>query len=490
MTSFVSLIEDFIFFIFFVKKSEFYFFVIFSTFMFLLRTFTTVKFFSSFIANSYCFAYITILSGALAKIYFFDSPLINSIFSYDYFFQFELAIIKSLIIFFWTILVFFLITFYYKEYFEKNEFTLFSIDLSLCGALYLVDSSNFVEIFLALELIAFPTYTLLSLGKTKESTQAALWYFIYSVLASLALILGFNMLFIYSGQSFFLKNILYSDYTKVEMSGFLFFVAFMLKLGIGPFYVWAPPVYQAASPAAFIFISTVSKVPLLVVFAYLSKTSFFVPGSWSFFCIIFLLVLGVFMSARDLISEKNIRRIMAYTSNINFTVGILGFLFGFFNINSFIIYIGFYLLSNLSVYIWHLVLNSDFFAKKEITKIEWFLNEDNFSKFMVNTSLIINSGLPPITFFFYKIIMIGNISFLNPNISFNLLGLFVSIFILFSSLSSYFAYFNMLKSLNYKKDAITNEIWQNKKNIYPYVFADFLTLSTICFFFKLLYILA
>jgi NADH:ubiquinone oxidoreductase subunit 2 (subunit N) len=488
MTIFANWIYDFIFFIFFVKKSEFYFFVIFSTFMMLLRTFSTFKYFSSFIANAYFFSYATIFSGALAKIYFFDSPFINNILSTDYFFYFELAVIKTLVIFFWAILVFFLITFYYNEYFEKNEFKLFSIDLSLCGALYLVDSSNFVEIFLALELIAFPTYTLISLEKTKESTEAALKYFIYSVYASLILIISFIVLFIYSGQNSFFQNIIYSDYTKIELAGFLFFIAFIVKLGIGPFYHWAPPVYQAVSPSVFIFISTVSKVPLLVIFAYLSKTSFFVVGSWSFFCIIFLLVMGVFISARDLISEKNIRRIIAYTSNINFTVGILGFFFGFFNINSFIIYIGFYLLSNLSVYIWHLVLNSDFFAKKEITKIEWFQNEDNFSKFIVNTSVIINSGLPPLTLFFLKIVIFGNISFLNPNISFNLLGLFVSIFILFCSLSSYFAYFNILKSLNYKENAIINEIWQNKKNIYTYTFADFLTLSTIVFFFKLLFI--
>lgn len=488
MTILTNWIYDFIFFMFFVKKSEFYFFVMFSTFMVLVRSFSTSKYFASFIANSYFFAYISIFSGALAKIYFFDSPLINNILSRNYFFYSDLAIIKTLIIFFWAILVFFLITFYYNEYFEKNEFKIFSIDLSLCGALYLVDSSNFVEIFLALELIAFPTYTLISLGKNKESTEAALVYFMYSVYASLTLVLSFLMLFEYTGQSSFFQNIMYTDYTKVEAAGFLFFVTFIVKLGIGPFYYWAPPVYQALSPSAFIFISTVSKVPLLVVFAYLSKTSFFVSGSWSFFCIIFLLVMGVFMSARDLISEKNIRRIMAYTSNINFTVGILGFFFGVFNINSFIIYIGFYLLSNLSVYIWHLVLNSDFFSKKEITKIESFQNEDNFSKFIVNTSVIINSGLPPLTFFFFKIIIIGNISFLNPNISFNLLGLFVSIFILFSSLSSYFAYFNILKSLNYKENPITNEIWQNKKSIYAYIFANFLTLSTIVFFFKLLFI--
>jgi hypothetical protein len=92
----------------------------FSTFMVLVRSFSTSKYFASFIANSYFFAYISIFSGALAKIYFFDSPLINNILSRNYFFYSDLAIIKTLIIFFWAILVFFLITFYYNEYFEKK----------------------------------------------------------------------------------------------------------------------------------------------------------------------------------------------------------------------------------------------------------------------------------------------------------------------------------------------------------------------------------
>jgi len=457
--------------------------------MLLLRTFSTPNYFSSFIAQSYIFSYLTIFSGALAKIYFFDSSLIK-IFTNDYFFYSELAVIKTLIVFFWFILVFFLINFHYNEFFENNEFKLFSIDLSLCGALFLVDSTNLVEIFLALELIAFPTYTLISLEKNKESTEAALKYFIYSVYASLMLIISFIILFVYSGQNSFLQSIImYADSTKLELAGFLFFIAFMVKLGIGPFYHWAPPVYQAISSPIFIFISTVSKIPLLVVFVYLSKTSFFITGNWSFFCIISLLVIGAFMSARDLIGEKNIRRIIAYTSNINFTIGILGFFFGFFNINIFIIYIGFYLFSNFSFYVWHLILNSNKFAKQEIAKLELFKNEDNFSKFIINVSVIINSGLPPITLFFFKIVIIGNISFINPTINFNLLPLFVSSFILLCSLSSYFAYFNIAKSLNYKETITKSEVWPNKKNLQIYIFANFTSFFTIALFFKLIFII-
>lgn len=450
----VNLAYDFLYYMAFGQKFEFYFFVMFSTLMMVIRIFQLVSL--PVIAQMYNLAFFIIFSSSLNSIVF-SNPAVWV--GGNFFFGVDAAILKFLTISFWFSFYFFIKTFYFEEFFEKNEFKIFSLDIALCGALYFVSSNNLLEIFLGLELLAFPTYTLIGLEKTKAATEAALKYFIYSVYGSLLVILSFIVLFIVTGQVSFNDFVLFTDPYSMQLALMLFCTAFMVKLGVGPFYHWAPPVYQAVSSPVFIFISTISKVPLLAAFVYLAKTAFLLPNSWAISYICFLLILGGLMSAKDLLSESNIRRILAYTSNINFTIGLLGYFLGMFNVKIFLIYTVLYLVSNLSVYIWHLILNSNKLQKEEISNLGGFNKENTLAVFITNTSLIINSGLPPVTIFFFKLMAIGNIVFW-PTAIFNLLSFFIAIFILFASLSSYGAYFKIIKNVSYRKSFEVPDLYQ------------------------------
>jgi NADH-quinone oxidoreductase subunit N len=478
----MNLIYDFIYYMVLNQKFEFYIFVMFSTIVIIFRTFNLIA--PSITAQLYNLIYLVLGLNAFNSIL---APHFNQNWIGSSFYNYEIGLIKFLVIVFWFILYYFIKTYFFDEYIEKNEFKMFSIDISFCGAIYIVTSNNMLEVFLGLEILAFPTYTLIGLEKNKESTEASLKYFIYSVYGSLLVILSFIVLFIASGQTSFNEFALYTDPFKAQLSAMLFATAFFIKLGVGPFYHWAPPVYQAVSAPVFIFISTVSKVPLLVAFIYLGQTSFLLPNTWSFFYLFVLLSIGSFMAARDLIGEKNIRRVMAYTSNINFTIGLLGLFFGLFNVKLFLSYAVLYLLSNLGVYIWHFCLNTDKNIRNEITIISQFKKEDKVSLFMLNLSLIINSGLPPLTLFIFKLLIIGSIGFWAAQ-TVNLLGLFVSVFILFCSLSSYAAYFNIMKNINYRKQNETPDMFEPAATTTKgYHFANFITVVSIYLFTCMLY---
>lgn len=479
----INLALDFLYYMAFGQKFEFYFFVIFSTMMMVFRIFQLVSL--PIIAQLYNLAFFVIFSTSLNSIVF-SNPVAwiggNSFFTY------ETAILKVLTISFWCLLYFFIKVFFFEEFFEKNEFKLFSLDIALCGALYFVSSNNLLEIFLGLELIAFPTYTLIGLEKTKAATEAALKYFIYSVYGSLLVILSFIILFMVTGQISFNEFVLVTDPFSIQAAVILFCTAFIVKLGVGPFYHWAPPVYQAVSSPIFIFISTVSKVPLLAAFVYLAKSAFLLPTSWSVSYVSVLLVLGGLIAAKDLMSETNVRRILAYTSTINFSIGLLAYFLSAFNIKVFLIYIVLYLISNLSVYVWNLTLNSNKFKKEEIFNLNSFKKENSLAIFMTNASLIMNSGLPPITIFFFKLLAIGGIIFwATPTL--NVLGFFVATFILLSSLSSYNAYFKIIKNISYRKNTEIPDIYEEPtlNNLKVFHFSFFTTALSIYFFTLALY---
>ena len=479
----INLAYDFLYYMAFGQKFEFYFFVIFSTMMMLIRIFQLVSL--PIIAQMYNIAFFIILSTSLNSIVFHNP---TTWVGGNFFFGIDTATLKFLTIAFWFSFYFFIKTFFFEEFFEKNEFKIFSFDIALCGALYFVSATNLLEIFLGLELLAFPTYTLIGLEKTKAATEAALKYFIYSVYGSLLVILSFVVLFVVTGQTSFNDFVLFTDPYSAQLALMLFCTAFIVKLGVGPFYHWAPPVYQAVSSPVFIFISTISKVPLLAAFVYLAKSALILPNTWAMSYICFLLILGGLMSAKDLLSEDNIRRILAYTSNINFTIGLLGYFLGMFNVKVFLIYTTLYLISNLSVYIWHLVLNSNKLQKEEISKLPAFKKENSLGVFMTNAALIMNSGLPPLTIFFFKLLVVGNIIFW-PTSVFNLLGFFIAIFILFASLSSYNAYFKVIKNISYRKSFEVPDLYEEPalNQIKIFQFGLMSTLTSVYFFVIALY---
>lgn len=452
-----NLLYDILYAMAFGPRFEFHFLVIVSLALFILRSGFLIF---NIAAAWYNLTFAIIFASTLNTIFFSapeDWTMGNGFGSY------EAALLKAVIIAFWFMLYQFIMRFYPGEYFRRSEYKLFSLDMALAGALYFVDANNLMEMFIGLELMAFPTYTLIALEKTKQATEAALKYFVYSVLGALLFVLSSVVLFVYTGQFSFNEFMLFTHPFSMEFAVMLFSTAIMVKLGVGPFYHWTPQVYQTVSQTTFIFVSTVSKVPLLAAFIYLAKTSYFLPGSWTAYYVSFLLILGSFMAARDLLFENNFRRIMAYTSTINFSIGLLGYFMGTFNVKIFVIYTLLYLVSNLSVYIWQVSLNSDKMQKEEIFTLTVLRNEPAFSVFMTNVSLVMNSGLPPVTIFFFKLLAVGAI-ISTPVAIFDVFGFFVVFFILLISMSSYMAYFRIIKNINYREPEKLPDLYENPEN--------------------------
>jgi NADH:ubiquinone oxidoreductase subunit 2 (subunit N) len=249
-------------------------------------------------------------------------------------------------------------------------------------------------------------------------------------------------------------------------------------------------VYQATSGPIFVFISTITKVPFIIPFVWLSKSYFVLPNSWIFFYIIILITWGTVLAARDLLTETNFRRIMAYTSTINFCTAVLGLIFSLYNTKIFIAFIANYLISNLSVYLWHYLLNTDKLGINEITNISKFNKNNKFAAIILTITVIFNSGLPPITIFILKLISVGAITFFSPY-NYSIFNMFIAIIIILSSISSYYVYFNILKTVNYSRPDETPNIYEgiNYKNYKIYNFSIFITLLSIISFFFIIFIL-
>ncbi len=142
---------------------------------------------------------------------------------------------------------------------------------SASGAMLMAGAANLMTIFLGLELLSLGLYCLCAMSPRPSARESALKYLILSSMASGILLYGMALLFGASG-SVALGAIAAAHPTlMLELGAGLFLIGIAFKLGLVPFHVWTPDVFEGAPLAVTAFMSVATKAGALAVlcrFAY------------------------------------------------------------------------------------------------------------------------------------------------------------------------------------------------------------------------------
>jgi len=126
--------------------------------------------------------------------------------------------------------------------------------LSLLGMFVMISSNNLLLTYMGLELLTLSAYALVALRRDNASaTEAAMKYFVLGAMASGFLLYGMSMLYGATGTldiTQLFKSISSGQIRPdVLVFGLVFIVAGLaFKLGVVPFHMWIPDVYQARLP--------------------------------------------------------------------------------------------------------------------------------------------------------------------------------------------------------------------------------------------------
>jgi NADH-quinone oxidoreductase subunit N len=156
-----------------------------------------------------------------------------------------------------------------RDMLRGGEFFTLSM-LALLGMFIMISGNNFLVLYLGLELLTLSSYALVALRRDHTvSVEAAMKYFVLGAMASGFLLYGMSMLYgatgsLDIGQVFKAIN---SGEIKhqVLVFGLVFVVAGLaFKLGVVPFHMWVPDVYQGAPTA---ITALIGGAPKLAAFA-------------------------------------------------------------------------------------------------------------------------------------------------------------------------------------------------------------------------------
>jgi NADH-ubiquinone oxidoreductase chain 2 len=326
------------------------------------------------------------------------------------------------------------------EQYTISEYTLILLFV-IVGGVLLISSSDYISLFLSIELQSYGLYLLSTVYRNSEaSTSSGLTYFLLGGLSSCFILLGIGLIYANTGttnfDSFFMltniSNILNAEeqnsliYTinYIPYCLLLISVGLLFKISAAPFHFWSPDVYDGIPTIVTTFVAIIAKISILILMLHLVHytNNIYITSQYTWISSLLVssllsLIIGTVLG----LTQFRIKRLYAYS-----TISHVGFLLLALSINSiesiqsFIFYLFQYSITNLNAFVLLLSIGYSlyFYINKEFENNT--LMEKNNSPiqlisqlkgyFYINRMLAISlaitlfsfAGIPPFIGFFAK----------------------------------------------------------------------------------------
>ncbi len=292
---------------------------------------------------------------------------------------------------------------------ERDFFTgeFFALTLlSLLGMMFVISSSNFLTLYLGLELFVLPLYALIVMVKHQSRyIEAAIKYFVIGSLGSGLLLYGISLVYGATGAIDYVVVASSMSSSPLLILGMIFVVAGVaLEFGAVPFHMWLPDVYEGSPTTVTMLVGTLPKIAVFALSYRLLTLAFpnIAPQWQQLFMILALasIALGNVMG----IAQTNIKRMLAYS-----TIGHIGFiLLGLFaapvaGFTPAIFYTIVYAFMVLAAFAVIMRLTHVGFEADAIADFKGLTQRDPWLAFVMLLVMFALSGMPPLIGFYAKL---------------------------------------------------------------------------------------
>ena len=299
---------------------------------------------------------------------------------------------------------------------------LFTLSLfSLMGMFVMLSASNFLLIYIGLELMTLCSYALVALRRDNEvATEAAMKYFVLGAMASGFLLYGISMLYGATGSLDINEvfRVIASGRVKhqVLVFGLVFIVSGLaFKLGAAPFHMWIPDVYQGAPTAITLMIGS---APELAAFGIAIRllVEGMIPLALDWQQMLMLLaVASLLVGNLAAIAQTNLKRMLAYSTIAQMGFVVLGLAAGVVNGNTnnaqfaysaSMFYIVTYVLTTLASFGIILLLAREGFESDEISDLAGLNQRSPLYAGIMAVCMFSLAGVPPLVGFWGKLFVL------------------------------------------------------------------------------------
>ena len=277
---------------------------------------------------------------------------------------------------------------------------------SVLGMMVMISSNDLIVFYMGLELQSLALYVLATFNRNNlKSSEAGLKYFVLSALSSGLLLYGCSLIYGFSGSTNFeiIASQLNSNKYALTFGIVFILVGLAFKISAVPFHMWAPDVYEGSPTTVTLFFTMVPKIAALTVFIRFLYVPFLeLIDQWQMI-LVFLSIASMLFGAIAAIGQKNIKRLIAYSS-----IGHIGYaLAGVASasndgIQSSVIYLTIYIVMNLGFFSCLLMLRRNDNYYESIDDLSGLSKNHPILSFSLLVILFSLAGIPPLAGFFAK----------------------------------------------------------------------------------------
>jgi len=298
------------------------------------------------------------------------------------------------------------------EFFSAIKLSRFELPvlmvLATLGMMLMVSSASFLSLYMGLELQSLALYVLAAFNRDHlRSTEAGLKYFVLGALSSGMMLYGISLIYGFTGTTQF-SAIAQVTHAGTPGLGVIFGIVFLIaglafKVSAVPFHMWTPDVYEGAPTPVTAYFATAAKVAALCMFLRAILTPF--PDllhQWRQI-IVFISVLSMALGAVAALGQRNIKRLMAYSSIGHMGYALLGLAAGTaLGARGVLIYLAIYVATNLGVFACIQAMRRGGKSVEGISDLAGLARTDLKLAVLFSMLFLSLAGLPPLAGFFAK----------------------------------------------------------------------------------------
>ncbi len=330
--------------------------------------------------------------------------------------------------------------------------------LSILGMFFMVSSNDIILFYLGLELQSLSLYILASIDRDNlKSSESGIKYFVLSALSSGLLLYGCSLLYGFTGSTNFdlISNELNKENTGAVFAMVFILVGLAFKVSAVPFHMWTPDVYEGAPTSITSYFAVVPKVAGLAVMI----KFMFIPFSkilmeWQTI-IIFISIASMILGAVAAIGQKNIKRLLAYSSIGHIGYALAGVATGVIpGYESAIVYIAIYVVMNIGAFSCLYLLKKDGQYKENISDLSGISKKHPVLAISFLVILFSLAGIPPLGGFFAKFYVFSAVVEQKMYV--------LAIIGLLTTVISAFYYLRIIKTIYFDDSVISFDATKNK----------------------------
>jgi NADH-quinone oxidoreductase subunit N len=298
-----------------------------------------------------------------------------------------------------------------RERQQKFEFPVLIL-LATTGMLMLISAADLIALYLGLELMSLTLYVVAAFNRDSvRATEAGLKYFVLGALSSGMLLYGASLVYGFTGTVNFAGIAKAAGDGGVGLVfGIVFlFAGFCFKISAVPFHMWTPDVYEGAPTPVTAFFAAAPKVAGVAMFVRVAVGAFpTVDAQWQQI-LVFVAIASMVLGAFAAIGQKNIKRLMAYSSIGHMGFALVGLAAATHDdaqrvqaVQGVLVYVAIYMTMTLGAFACILSMKRAGGMVEEISDLAGLARTSPGMAFFLAMLLFSLAGIPPLAGFFAK----------------------------------------------------------------------------------------